>query len=86
MVSPLSPVILLRHDNADGKHSLSIPFFDTSELVGKTFLMNTWEDGQHSTVHIVELLKDHEDSVSSSPIHLEFKCSIDNKNYENIVN
>jgi hypothetical protein len=42
------------------------------ELLGRTFLMNTHEDGQRFRAHIIECISNHESNVCHSDNHVKF--------------
>ena len=58
---------------------------DTSELIGKTFLMDTQEDGSKHRARIVEMIENHEHATTNSNEHVRFRCSINNDQYEEII-
>jgi hypothetical protein len=45
---------------------------DPQELLGRTFLMDTQEDGQRFRTHIIECISDHESNVRHSDDHVKF--------------
>jgi hypothetical protein len=49
---------------------------DPQELLGRTFLMDTQEDGQRFHAHIVECISDHESNVRRSDDHVKFWISV----------
>ena len=55
---------------------------DTSDLIGKTFLIDK-EDGQKHRARIVEAVKNHEDKVHSN--NTQFRCSINDDQYEELL-
>jgi hypothetical protein len=55
------------------------------DLIGRTFLTATKEDGQRFRAHIVEAVDAHRQSVHDNPAHIKFKCSINNDEYEEIM-
>jgi hypothetical protein len=46
---------------------------DPQELLGRTFLMDTQEDGQRFRARIVECISDHESNVRRSDDHVKFE-------------
>jgi hypothetical protein len=58
---------------------------DPQELLGRTFLMDTQEDGQRFCSHIVECISDHESNVSHSDDHVKFQISINEDEYKEII-
>jgi hypothetical protein len=55
------------------------------ELLGRTFLMDTQEDGQRFRARIVECISDHESNVRRSDDHVKFRLSINEDEYEEII-
>jgi hypothetical protein len=58
---------------------------DPQELLGRTFLMDTQEDGQRFRACIVECISDHESNVRRSDDHVKFRISINEDEYEEII-
>ena len=59
--------------------------FNPEDLVGKTFLMDTAEDGQKVRARIVKLLQDHEGKVEDNPTRLKFLLSVNNDEGEEVI-
>jgi hypothetical protein len=55
------------------------------ELLGRTFLMDTQEDGQRFCTHIVEYISDHESNVCCSNDHVKFRISVNEDEYKEII-
>jgi hypothetical protein len=58
---------------------------DPQELLGRTFLMDTQEDGQRLRARIVECISDHESNVRHSDDHVKFRISVNEDEYEEII-
>jgi hypothetical protein len=58
---------------------------DPQELLGRTFLMGTQEDGQRFRACIVECISNHESNVGHSDDHVKFWISINEDEYEEII-
>jgi hypothetical protein len=58
---------------------------DPQELLGRTFLMDTQEDGQRFHAHIVECISDHKSNVRHSDDHVKFRISVNEDEYEEII-
>jgi hypothetical protein len=58
---------------------------DPQELLGRTFLMDTQEDGQRFRARIVECISDHESNVRRSDDHVKFLISVNEDAYEEII-
>jgi hypothetical protein len=58
---------------------------DPQELLGRTFLMDTQEDGQRFRACIVECISDHESNVHRSGYHVKFRISINEDEYEETI-
>jgi hypothetical protein len=58
---------------------------DPQELLGRTFLMDTQEDGQRLRTHIVECISDHESNFCHSDDHVKFRISINEDEYKEII-
>jgi hypothetical protein len=55
------------------------------ELLGRTFLMDTQEDGQRFRAHIVECISNHESNIRHSDDHVKFRISINEDEYEETI-
>jgi hypothetical protein len=55
------------------------------ELLGRTFLMDTQEDGQRFCARIVECISDHESNVRRSDDHVKFRISVNEDKYEETI-
>jgi uncharacterized protein YoxC len=58
---------------------------DPQELLGRTFLMDTQEDGQRFCAHIVECISNHESNVRHSGDHVKFQISVNEDEYKEII-
>jgi hypothetical protein len=58
---------------------------DPQELLGRTFLMDTQEDGQMFCSRIIECISDHESNVRHSDDHVKFQISINEEEYKEII-
>jgi len=62
-----------------------LSIFDPESFIGRTFLMNTEEDGQRFRARIVELVQDHESNVKENPERVRFLCSINDNEAQEII-
>jgi hypothetical protein len=58
---------------------------DPQELLGRTFLMDTQEDGQRFRTHIVECISTHESNGRRSDDHVKFRISVNEDEYKEII-
>jgi hypothetical protein len=58
---------------------------DPQELLGRTFLMDTQEDGQRFRARIVECISDHESNVRRLDDHVKFRISVNEDEYEETI-
>jgi hypothetical protein len=58
---------------------------DPQELLGRTFLVDTQEDGQRFHAHIVECISDHESNVRHLDNHVKFRISVNEDEYEETI-
>ena len=64
------------------------PYLDqlkSDELVGRTVLLKTRDDGQRFRAEIVEILEDFEGDRDKHPELVKFKCKVGDAKYEEIV-
>ena len=50
---------------------------NTSDIIGRTFIMSPQEDGQKFWVCIVNIIDDHETTLEQEPGHTKFICYVD---------
>jgi hypothetical protein len=55
------------------------------ERLGRTFLMDTQEDGQRFRAHIVECISNHESNVRRSDDHVKFRISVHEDEYKEMI-
>jgi hypothetical protein len=60
----------------------SMVYIDTSDLIGKTFLLEQQEDGTKHRARIVEMIQDH---LVNNKEHVRFRLSVNNDQYEQIM-
>jgi hypothetical protein len=58
---------------------------DPYKLVGRTFLMDPQDDGQHFLARIVDLVEDHQSKVCKSDNHYKFRISVNDNQYEEVI-
>ena len=51
-------------------------YFDTGDLVGRTFLLEEDDDGLCCRAHIIEVLDNHEKNVANNPVLKQFKSLV----------
>jgi hypothetical protein len=76
---PQSPRIVKsgQDDAEDGSDQVKpMIYFDTGDLVRRTFLMEEDDDGLCYRAHIIEVLDGHEKNVANNPILKKFKFSL----------
>jgi hypothetical protein len=87
---PVTPIIKSRHDSASGDSSAhgevdcAMPVVDPNDLVSRTFLMPEQEDGQRFRARIVRAIEDHERDLANDPDRIQFLCSVNNDQFEEI--
>jgi hypothetical protein len=60
-------------------------YFDTGDLVGRTFLMEEDDDKFCYRACIIEVLDDHEKNVANNPVLKKFKCLVGEDEFEEIL-
>jgi hypothetical protein len=61
------------------------PIVDPTELVGRTFLLPPQEDGQRFRARIIRAIGDQENDLECSSDRLEFLCSLNDDEREEII-
>jgi hypothetical protein len=72
-------------DNTQDAETASMMIIKPEDLIGRTFLTSTRDDGQRFRARIVEAVKDHRQSISDNPAYIKFRCSINNDQYEEVM-
>ena len=62
-----------------------MPLFNSEDLVGNIFLLDEHDDGQQHRARIVKLIQDHTKKCENNNDHINFLCSINNDEYEEII-
>ena len=77
----------VQDDTEDGSNDQVKPriYFDTSDLVGRTFLMEEDDDGLRYRARIIEVLDNHEKNVADNPLLKKFKCLVGEDEFEEIL-
>jgi hypothetical protein len=60
-------------------------YFETADLVGRTFLMEEDDDGLRCRARIIEVLDDHDKNVADNPVLKKFKCLVGEEEFEEIL-
>ena len=84
-----------KHDNTDIKHDKDIksntesnpgkPIFQPEDLVGRSFLMDTQEDGQKHRATIRKMIEDHDSKLEDNPTRLKFLISVNQDDGEEVI-
>jgi hypothetical protein len=61
-----------------------MPIIHPYDLVGRSFFMNTNDDGEKLRVQVVEAVK-NDDKLRDDPDRIKFVCSVNNEQYEEIL-
>ena len=62
-----------------------MPLIYPSDLAGRLFLMNTNDNGEKLSAHVVEAVHLYGDELNGHPDHIKFVCSINDDKYELIL-
>ncbi len=75
-----------RDDDEDGSEQANkMVYYDTADLVGRTFLMEEDDDGLRDRARIIEVLEDHDTDVATNPLLKKFRCVIGEDKFEEIL-
>jgi hypothetical protein len=88
------PAIKSRHDivdypkpfspQNDGQNNSNV-IFNPEDLIGRSFMINTCNDGTFSQAQVVKLIEDHESKTDDNPSKLKFLLSVNEDKAEEIV-
>lgn len=67
---------------ADGR---LLPTIDPEQIIGRSFKLTPKRDGTVDTVTAVEMITQYEDEVYTNPEHVKFRCTIGDKEYEDLI-
>ena len=83
-VKSVPEVVKSKHeeDLTDGK---TMPTFDPSDLIGRTFLKSPEEDGQRYRGKILEVLAKDNQKLHDHPERIKFRCSLNNDEFEEVL-
>ena len=62
-----------------------MPIFLPSDLVGRSFLMNTNDDEEKLKAQVVEAVNIYDDKLKDEGGHRKFVCSVNDDKYEEIL-
>jgi hypothetical protein len=62
-----------------------LPVINPEDLIGRSFLMDKQDDGQHYGGRIVQLIEVHESMVEDNPTRIKFRVSVNNDQTEAIL-
>ena len=60
--------------NQEQSDNKPMPIIHPSDLVGRSFLMNTNDDGEKLRAQLVEAVKVYDDKLKDDPDHIKFVC------------
>ena len=63
----------------------SKPVFDPHEIIGKTFLKPTDNNGERMRATVIKCIEDHDKELAKDPDRKKFICSLNNDQYEEIM-
>ena len=66
-------------------NSPQMPVLNTSDIIGRTFLIPPQEYGQNFRVHIVKMIDNHKTKLEKDPDHTQFICSVYDYQYIDIM-
>ena len=80
----VAPIINSSNDEDESPRK-PMPFFDPTDLVGRTFLMDLQENGERYRMKILEVLVENEEQLAKHPDCIKFICSVNDDMYEEIL-
>ena len=79
------PKDVLQSDRQHDTDHPTLPTFDTSDLIGRTFLMPPGEDGQRFRAKILGVIEEADRNLAVHPDHVKFRCSVNDNQYEEVL-
>ena len=80
----VAPIINSSNDEDESPRK-PIPFFDPTDIVGRTFLMDPQDNGERYRMKILEVLVENEEHLAKHPDLIKFICSVSDDMYEEIL-
>ena len=62
-----------------------MPLIYPSDLVGRSFIINTNDNGEKLRSQVVEAVHIYDDKLRDDPNHINFVCSVNDDKYEEIL-
>ena len=81
--TPTAPTPASQQKSIHDRDEMTI--IDLDDLVGRSFLLDSQEDGQRFRARIVQCIKDHESDVRTSKEHNKFRISVNDDEYEDVI-
>ena len=80
-----SPEIVKPKHEGDLQAEKSMPTFDPSDLIGRTFLLPSEKDGQRFRGEIIKAIVYKNRNLCNQPDRIKFRCSVNDKEFEKIL-
>ena len=80
----VAPIINSSNDEDESPRK-PMPFFDPTDIVGRTFLKDPQENGERYRMKILEALVKTEEKLAKHPDCIKFMCSVNDDMYEEIL-
>ena len=80
----VTPIIKSSRDEDDSQRG-SMPIFDPTDLVGRTFLMDPSDNGERYRAKILEAVVEDTEQLAKHPDRIKFLCSVNDEMYEEVL-
>ena len=80
----VTPIIKSSRDEDDSQRG-SMPIFDPTDLVGRTFLMDPSDNGERYRAKILEAIVEDTEQLAKHPDRIKFLCSVNDEMYEEVL-
>ena len=80
----VAPIIKSLNDEDESPRK-PMPIFDSTDLIGRTFLMDPQENSERYRMKILEALVESEEQLAKHPDCIKFICSVNDNMYEEIL-
>mmetsp|Transcript_22842 Transcript_22842/g.34620 ORF Transcript_22842/g.34620 Transcript_22842/m.34620 type:complete len:658 (+) Transcript_22842:2551-4524(+) len=82
----ISEIVKSVYDSKDTVDKTTLKIIEPpEELIGKTFLMDTNEDGTKHRARIIKAIEDYDYNLKKNPSHVKFLCSVNNDEYKEAI-
>ena len=81
---PSPEIVKSKHDEVL-QQGATMPTFDPTDLIGRTFLLPPQDDGQRFRGKIIETIVENGQELNKHPDRIKFRCAVNDEQFEEII-